>query len=74
MLLTIDVSGVYSNGVAIGTLPQGFRPSETITVVARIAGNMGTFDITILGSITPYNISDSASGAAFAQASYVAAD
>ena len=73
ILLTIDITGSYSNATVIGTLPAGFRPSETVTVLARIGGGFSTIDIDSTGEVKSYNISGSASGAAFAQALFNAA-
>lgn len=72
VLLTIDITGSYSNATVIGTLPAGFRPSETVTVLARIGGGFSTIDIDSTGEVKSYNISGSVSGAAFAQASFIA--
>lgn len=73
ILLTIDITGSYSNATVIGTLPAGFRPSETVTVLARISGEFSTIDIDSTGKVRSFNISGPAIGAAFAQALFNAA-
>lgn len=74
VLITVDISGSYTNATLIGTLPVGYRPAETVTALARVGGLFATIDVTSNGSVRVYNVNGTINNAAFSQIAYIAAD